>query len=189
MHAQIAGPYDVRTSPAGTIADDSPSRWPEGNWFTSRHGDYELILSRRDLADRQVSAILRGEAEFALAVEGPLVLLCYRFGAVFPWAYVAYSVQHMPTGDRAPSPAGPPPTERAVLSILLVESEGVQTLATRVVTLSMDLTLALHETIRAQGRRLLAPGTQERAAERMLRQGIAGDGLLTRAIARSLGNL
>jgi len=156
MHAQIAGPYDVRTSPAGTIADDSPSRWPEGNWFTSRHGDYELILSRRDLADRQVSAILRGEAEFALA---------------------------------APSPAGPPPTERAVLSILLVESEGVQTLATRVVTLSMDLTLALHETIRAQGRRLLAPGTQERAAERMLRQGIAGDGLLTRAIARSLGNL
>ncbi len=189
MNAQVAGPYDLRTRPAGGIDDDAPARWPEGNWFTCRHGDYELILSRRDVSDRQTSAIRRGEAEFALAIDGPLVLLCFRFGVVFPWAHVLYSVQHMPTGDRASSPTGPPPAERTLLSILLVESVSVQTRATRVVTLSMDLTRALHESIRAQGRRLMAPGTQERATERMLRQGLAADSLLERSIARGLGSL
>lgn len=186
MHAQLASPYDIRPALADSLED--PSRWPEGDWLTRRFGDYELILSREGVTHRQINDIRRGEAEFALAVEGPLVLLCYRFGNAFPWAHVPYSVRHMPTGDRVSYHGEATPTSRAVLSVLLIEADGVQTRASRVVTLSMDFTLALDESIRAQGRRLMAPGTQERAAERLVQERRPTANFVQDAVCTSFGS-
>ena len=188
MNAQLAGPYDVRSDPS--CHDEEPSRWPVGDWFTRRHGDYELILAREGVDDRQVESFLRADAEFGLAGDGPLVLLCFRFGELFPWAHVPFSSRHMPTGDRAssPPPADRPATERALLAAYLVEAKGIRTRACRTLTLSLEFTRALDELLRVQGRKLLAPGTQEKAIERLAKKGRPTLSLVEDAVCRTVGS-
>ena len=76
-----------------------------GAEYTYRHGGHELALSLRDVTDLHAEAVAGGEAEFALVVEGPLLVLGCRFGACVRWAAAApFNWHWLPPVERVVPP-------------------------------------------------------------------------------------
>ena len=67
------------------------TEWSEGSQFTYSPGGLELTLFVSDVRDEVISDVRRGEAELALIVELPLIVITYRFGRSIPWSDVPYS--------------------------------------------------------------------------------------------------
>jgi hypothetical protein len=123
--------------------------WPEGVEYNFRAGEHELCFFFRSPPRIEVEALLRGEAEFALVVDGPVIFLMYRFGEAINWSDAPYSWHLVPQDQRTlPDPEGP--ATRALLQIILVDAASGLILALRVVTFSPTFTRALHAAIRAQ---------------------------------------
>src|SRR5579883_2602467 len=59
--------------------------------YSYRDGDHELTLTSPVVRGAQVKAVERGDAEFALVVEDPVVLLCAKFGEAIPWSTATVS--------------------------------------------------------------------------------------------------
>ena len=73
--------------------------------YRCRRGGHELVLSLHGLTDLRAEAVAGGEAELALVVEGPLLVLGDRFGAAFPWAATArFHWQGLPPEARVVPP-------------------------------------------------------------------------------------
>lgn len=76
-----------------------------GAEYRYRRGDHELVLSLHGITDLQAEAVAGGEAEFALMIEGPLLVLGYRFGDAVPWAATApLHWQGLPPEERVVPP-------------------------------------------------------------------------------------
>jgi hypothetical protein len=125
-------------------------KWPEGAQFTCSPGGHELTLFRSNVHDDVANEVRRGQAEFALIVELPLIVLTYRFGQLIPWDDVPYSWHLQPANWRVVPSLDHSPEARALLWITLVGAEDGIIHAQRGVTLSPSFTRSLQDAIRTQ---------------------------------------
>jgi hypothetical protein len=148
----------MNTRPTMRPDREQGTPWPGGARYDYRRGAHELVLSSRGVDDRQAATIGRAEAEFALVVEGPLLVLGYRFGVSGPWSYTAPFNWHMVPRDERTVPAEVELSGAtysrlwATLRITLVDAESGAIRARRAVALRPEFTRALHATLRRQAR-------------------------------------
>lgn len=162
--------------------------WPEGAQFTYSPGGLELTLFRAGIHEHVINEVRRGEAELALIVEPPLIVLTYHFGASIPWNDVPYSWHLQPVSWRVIPTVDPSPEARALLWITLVGTEDGLIHAQRGVTLSPSFTRTLHGAIRAQALTAFDPGECTSAISKVfLNYPSIADRLLL-AQARTMGN-
>lgn len=131
---------------------------PGGARYEYRRGAHRLELSFRDVDDHMVETIKQTDAEFALVVESPLLVLGYRFGDSASWSYTAPFNWHMVTRDERVVPAEVDLSDDtysrlwATLWITLVDAGSGALRARRSVALRPEFTHALHTTLRQQAR-------------------------------------
>jgi hypothetical protein len=130
--------------------------WLEGADYQYHLGSHQLILAIRGVTDRQEAAVGRDEAEFALVVEGPLLVFGSRFGVTLPWSWATpYNWHFAPPAERvvpAPVPLTPETYARlwATLWITLVDTATGRARIGRAVALGPAFTHALHGALREQ---------------------------------------
>jgi hypothetical protein len=125
-------------------------RWPKGAQFTHSPGGHELTLFQPNIDEDRINDVRQGEAEFALIVELPLIVLTYRFGKSIPWDDVPYSWHLQPPSWRVIPAVETSPEARALLWITLVGANDGIIYAQRGVTLSPAFTRSLHNAIQMQ---------------------------------------
>ena len=140
--------------------------------YQHRHGSHRLILGNRDLTARQVAAVKHAEAEFALVVEKPLIVLGARFGS-HPWVWTApYNWHFAPPAERvvpARLPLTPETFSRlwSSLRIAIVDPATRRTHTRRAVALRPEFTHALHAALREQALRPFHVEAADRALDRL----------------------
>ena len=97
--------------------------WPIGAQFTYSPGGLELTMFHRDIRDNVVTDILRGQAEFALIVDLPVIVLTYRFGESISWSDLPYSWHLQPISWRVVPSIDHSPEARVLLWISLVDAD------------------------------------------------------------------
>jgi len=162
--------------------------WPEGANYTCSPGGHELSLFHLDIREDMVSEVSRGQAEFAMIVEPPVLVLAYRFGQSIPWGDVPYSWHLQPVDWRVVPSPDHSPEARALLWISLVGAEDGIIHAQRGMTLSPGFSRALHDAIRAQA--LMAFDAKEctSAISRLFLNHPSTVDRLSLAVARTMGN-
>lgn len=121
---------------------------PEAVEYNYHDAGHELRLIWRDPSAREIEAVRRGAARFALYTHRDVVFFLYRFGEM-PWSDAPFSWHLVPEGRRrVPERAGP--ETRALLQVQLIESRSGTVLALRTLTLSPEFTRLLHAAIRRQ---------------------------------------
>jgi len=182
MRTAMIGP----SAPAAGV-DGRPNR--EGPGIDARYsyrlGVHELTLIRRGIVPDGVTAVARGEAEFALLVDDPLVWLCYRFGAEIPWGAALYEGGAVARGRHELPPEGGPAEGRALLHVRLVVTDDGVPCATRNVDLRLDFTRALHAAIREQARCPIDPHERKRALHHFHQRFPSVEAMVARARVRS----
>ncbi|MBI5549321.1 MAG: hypothetical protein HY901_36005 [Deltaproteobacteria bacterium] len=123
--------------------------WPEFVQYSYRGGQHELVLFLRQPSPQEVQAARTGRADFALVVEPPVLLLCYRFSCGGPWSDAPFSWHLVPASERA-TPPDPTGEERATLQVVLVDAATGLVQALRLLSFAPPFTAALHRAIRAQ---------------------------------------
>lgn len=109
----------------------------------------------------ETKAVRRGAASFALAVEGPAIFLCYRFGDM-PWSDTPFTVHLLPEERRLASSVSADPEGRGpnnVLSVHLVDGRSGVLRALRGLGLPREFTDAFEVALQEQ----LAAGWERRA--------------------------
>jgi len=165
-------------------------RGDEGSRYDYRDGEHELTLIHRGAGRREARSLTAGAAEFALVVEGPLLLLCARFGEAIPWALAPYR----PAGPvaRAEARALPQPgaetASRALVTTTLIDPAGGPALARRGATVSLDFTRALHDAVRERALAPDDPAAIRRAWDRLRRSASTPMALAESAVVRSIGS-
>jgi hypothetical protein len=134
----------------GELLHRGRRRWPSGAEFAFGPGGHELTVFSAGIGPDLVDAVRRGPAEFALVVEGPVIVLAYRFGESIPWGDAPYCWHLQPEFRRVVPAAVVAPEARALLWITLVGADDGIIHAQRGMTLSPPFTRALHDAIRAQ---------------------------------------
>jgi hypothetical protein len=162
--------------------------WPEGAQFTYSPGGHELTLFRSGIHEGVISEVRRGEAELALIVEPPLIVLTYRFGTSIPWSDVPYSWHLQPVSWRVIPTVDPSPEARALLWITLVSTEDGLIHAQRGVTLSPSFTRILHGAIRTQAMMAFDPAECTSAISKVFLDYSSTADRLLLAQARTMGN-
>jgi len=162
--------------------------WPEGSHFSYSPGGHELTVFQAGIHEGMVREVSRGEAEFALIVEAPLLILAYRFGESIAWADASYSWHLQPADWRAIPPEEDSPGERALLWISLVGAADGIIHAQRGMTLSPGFTRALHRAIRSQAQVCFDPHECAAAIARISLNFPSACDRLSLAIARTMGN-
>ena len=162
--------------------------WPQGAYFTYSPGGHELTLFQSDIRQDMVNEVSRGQAEFAMIVEPPVLVLAYRFGQSVPWNDVPYSWHLQPAGWRVVPSRNHLPEARALLWISLVGANDGIIHAQRGMTLSPCFTRALHDAIRTQA--LMAFNAEEctTAISRVFLNSSSTLDRLSLAVARTMGN-
>ncbi len=143
MHAYSVGSMFVRNR----------RNWPECAQYNYRGGQHELVVFFASPSPAEVEAVRAGESEFGVLVDGAPLFLLYRFGAQgagVPWSDAPYSIHLLPEVERVLPPAELAPEARALLHIVLVDSLSGIVRVLRAVSLSRDVTKALHSAIREQ---------------------------------------
>jgi hypothetical protein len=162
--------------------------YPEAVQYHYRAGGHELLMWLGRLTPRDVQAITRGPADFALAAHPPVLFLLYRFGAAIPWSDTAFTVWMVPEDERTLPELAHLVGLRALLSVVLVDAATGLVCGLRTVTLSPAFTMALHLAIRDQH---VAdwPGQDayDRALEALYRRYPSTDMLLATATIRTEG--
>ena len=97
--------------------------WPPGALFTYGPGGNESTLFHSDIRQDMVHDVSRGQAEFGMIVEPPVLVLAYRFGQSIPWHDVPYSWHLQPMDWRVVPPQHHSPEARALLWISLIGAE------------------------------------------------------------------
>lgn len=123
---------------------------PEAIEYNYQSGDHTLLLSMKNLNQKEIEAVREAEAEFGLYCENGIVFLLYRFGAHLPWSDSAFSWWNVAEEDRQMPAPQANPAERILLKIILVEAATGIVKAIRVTTLSPAFTEKLHDAIRQQ---------------------------------------
>jgi hypothetical protein len=162
--------------------------WPDGAQFTYSPGGHILTLVHSDIDEEMVSEVRQGQAEFALLVELPVIVLAYRFGQSIPWRDAPYSWHLQPAGCRPVPLVDRSPEARALLWITLVGAADGIIHAQRGMTLSPSFTRVLHEAIRAQALMAFDPAECTSVISRVFLSYPSAVDRLALAVARSVGN-
>jgi len=125
--------------------------WPELAQYNYRGGEHELILFFNKPTSKEVHAIAKERAEFALFVERRLIVIVYRFGTELPWSDAPYSIHLVPSEQRT-TPPEVEMDERAWLHIVLVDASTGIIKALRSLTMTPEFTWTLHQAIREQAK-------------------------------------
>ena len=125
------------------------SAWPEAVEYNYRSGEHELRMFLRAPTPREIEAVRTGDCAFALAAEGPVIFLLYRFGDSISWSDAPSCWHLVPETERA-LPESEGPETRALLHVILVDADSGIIRALRVVSFSPTFTRALHVAIRQQ---------------------------------------
>jgi hypothetical protein len=183
-----AGGEGASGGPVACAHEPDRIPWLEGAEYQYRLGRHALVLAIRGMTERQEAAVGRAEAEFALGVEGPLLVIGYRFGDVVPWSWTApYNWHFMPPAERV-MPAATVLTPEtyarlwATLWIILLDAEDGRVRIRRAVALRPEFTHALHGELRAQALRPFQGADADRALDRLR---YAATPLLLRARVRT----
>ena len=79
--------------------------WPEGAQYSYGLNGHELTLFVSDVNEQLVHDLRYGEAEFAVIVEHPVLVLAYRFGESIRWSdvplHLAYATRSLPRDSSA----------------------------------------------------------------------------------------
>jgi hypothetical protein len=142
---------------------------PPGSYYQYRSDRHELIRVIGRIEDEHRAAIGRGDAEFALVLEGPLLVFCSRFGAALPWSGSAYHWHRVPRAERTLPPAGAADAGVA-MDVRLIEPREVRAEVARVVMLPAPFARVLHEAILEQARCSYDPSSERRALEGLRRR-------------------
>jgi hypothetical protein len=124
--------------------------WPEGAQYSYSLNGHELTLFVSNVNDQIVHDLRCGEAEFAVIVENPVLVLAFRFGDSIRWSDVPFTWHMQPAHCRVTPPLESSPETRALLWITLVGADDGMIHAQRGITLAPAFTRTLHEAIRAQ---------------------------------------
>lgn len=124
--------------------------WPEGTQYSYSVNGHELTLFLADVNDQLVHDVRHGEAEFAVIVEHPVLVLAYRFGESIRWSDVPYTWHMQAPHYRATPPLESSSESRALLWITLVGANDGIIHAQRGMTLAPGFTRTLQDAIRAQ---------------------------------------
>jgi len=162
--------------------------WPQGTCFAYGPGGHELTLFHSEIREDMVNEVSRGQAEFAMIVEPPLLVLAYRFGQSIPWHDVPYCWHLQPVGWRVVPPQHHSPEARALLWISLVGAEDGIIHAQRGMTLSPGFARALHDAIRAQALTVFDAEECTAAISRVFLNSPSTVNRLSLAVARTMGN-
>lgn len=147
--------------------------WIERANYRYHLGSHQLILAIRGVTERQRASVGRDEAEFALVVEGPLLVFGSRFGRTLPWSWATpYNWHFAPPGERVVPAAVPLTPETyarlwATLWITLVDTVPGQPRINRAVALRPEFTHALHGVLRQQAERPFQAAAAGRALDRL----------------------
>jgi hypothetical protein len=123
--------------------------WPEGVEFNYRCDTHMLVMSLPCLSPREIESVRKAPCEFGVFVEDDVIFFLYRFGDSFAWSESPYCYWMVPEDERT-MPLPPTEQERAVLSVILVESNTNRIQAIRMVTLPTTVTRKLHWAILEQ---------------------------------------
>lgn len=125
--------------------------WPAGAQYHYAASGHELTLFHPAINETLIQDVKRGDAEFAVIVEHPVLLLAYRFGNTgSTWSDVPYCWHMQPPYARVVPPPEASPESRALLWITLVGAQDGIIYAQRGMTLAPDFTQVLQQAIRAQ---------------------------------------
>jgi hypothetical protein len=159
--------------------------WPLGSHYQYRSDRHELIRVVERIEDEHRASISRGVAEFALVLEGPLLVFCSRFGAALPWSGAAFHCHRLPRAERTLPPAGVADSGVG-MDVRLIEARDGHVGAERVVTLPAPFARVLHEAILEQARFSYDPCAERRALEGLQRRCPTPGALLAYATMRTV---
>lgn len=135
----------------------APNRtsWPETVTYSFRDGRHEMVAFRRRPSLAEIEALTERPSEFALYVDGDVLLLLFRFHSleldpVIDWSGAPFTIHLLPETERQ-LPAEAP--GRSQLEVVVVNADTGLVTGRRTLTLDEAFTTALHEAIRMQAKR------------------------------------
>lgn len=169
----------------GELYHPGRTNWPECAQYSYRSGADELLLFLRDPNPAEVKSVRKGDADFALVVRPPLLVLCYRFRPAIPWSDAPYS-WHLVAPEQQTAPPFEVDQPHALLSVMLIDAATGIIRAIRALTFSPDFTAALQVAIAEQAAQ---PWDQRQYDDALaaLYAGSTSEQLVTRAVAMCRG--
>jgi hypothetical protein len=162
------------------------TRYPEVAQYNYRQGQHELVLFLERPSNPEQEAVRKGEAEFALYVDGPAIVLAYRFGSAVPWSDATYSWHLVPAEQRDLPSADIEASVRATIQVVLVDARTGIVRGLRLLSLSPEVTRALHQAIRDQSLRPWDQAEYDLELARLFGR-YTSEQLVERALARCRG--
>jgi len=160
---------------------------PDFAFHLYRDEAHELVLVYHGVSELELQAVQHGQASFALVVELPLIVLCYRFGNAIPWSVAPYRWNRLSSLEHSAIPGERPASSaHSVIRISLLEGESNQLVARRVAPLSWTLTRAWNAAIRSQAGRTCSEARFNAALTQFNRLFPHADSLLANTIATSI---
>jgi hypothetical protein len=179
--------FDIVNTPAAAAPGKirGAVTWDLGSHYQYRSERHELIRVVARIEDEQLAAIRHGTGEFALVLEGPLLVFCSQFGEALPWSASSYLWHRLPRAERTlPSDLGT--GSNVALEVSLLEARDCQARTTRVVLLPLPFARALHEAILEQVRFPFDPTAERRALDALRRRCPSTRALVAYATVRAV---
>jgi hypothetical protein len=152
-----------------------------------QHPSHELVLVYPGITEREIAAVKWGKASFALVVEPPLILLCFRFGDAIGW-----SIAPCPWNQN-PGAGGMLANENDLgmvmissVCVSLIDASTSVTRAQRVVPLSRSMSRAWVASMRRQSLQHCSNARYRAALAQFCRRFPRPDTLVAQAIASSV---
>ena len=143
----------MHTYSVGQPYNPTITRWPECALYSYRSGEHELLLFLEGPSKGECLAVKKGDAKFALLLEGDVIFLLYSFGAQLPWSDAPFSYHLVEAAERTLPPLDIGQQERALLSVTLIDAATGLIRAMRALSLSHRFTEQLHAAIHRQAAR------------------------------------
>lgn len=139
--------------------------WPEVTQYNWRGvaggGIHEVIAFFRRPTPKEVAAWKSGPSEWALYTEDDQIILLFRFRTRklergVGWCDAPYTIHRVPAAEQIPPELPEPPATpddpelRAAIHAILVDAADGRIVAQRLVSVSPEFTVALHQAIRDQ---------------------------------------
>lgn len=133
----------------GTRYHPGKTRWAEAGEYNFRMGAHELRLFWARPSVQEIQAVRQGQLEVALLVAPPVLWFLYRVDGGCDWSDAPYTWHLLPQDQRIP-PEPLTGEQRALLNVVLVDASDGIIKALRAVSLSPELSQALHGAIAEQ---------------------------------------
>lgn len=171
----------------GELYHPGVQSWPEISRYNYRNGEHDLVLFLNKPSEKEIHAARTGGGEFALLATDGVIMLCHRFGDGLPWSDSPFTQWFVPPAERR-LPTVLVGRQRALLFVSLVDASTGILLTLRVVSLSPEFTVALHDAIRRQARTAFrGREDHEKRVARIFRRYPTTEALVAAATVRCTG--